>query len=229
MSPERLFDYLEGTLPDEERIEIERQLAIDPQLPRQLAIAREMHRRSGGSREVIGVSQDNDIPVPNGKLGRRIATAFALLVFVNVLVGLAFIVGHKKSTPTDLGAKELALRQQLTASLQRTAESALPMPTLTTDEIHLVASASERDGLADNVVMLASQHGGTATKAPPDEGGITVLADLPTARADDFRQALAPLAQANFSSPTPRSGSPAANERINIYVRISQATPSPGP
>jgi len=226
MSPERLFDYLECKLSDEERVEIERQLAADPQLQRQLAIAREMHRRSGGSREVLGESQDNDIPVPNGKLGRRVATVFALLVFVNVMVGIAFIIGHKKSTP-DLGAKELALRQQLTDSLQRTAENALPVPTLVTDEIHLFASASERDGLADNVVMLASQHGGTATKAPPDEGGLTVLADLPATRADEFRQALAPLAQSSFSSPSPRTEKPVAGVRIHIYVRISQGAPSP--
>ena len=243
MNPEKLFDYLEGNLAATERAQLESQLATDPQLQRQLALAREMHGRSRGSREIIEEGQDIDIPAPSGKLGRLVATAFALLVLVNVLVGIAFIVGQKRSKPADLAAKELAMRQQLTASLRKTAETAMPAPTLATNEIHLVASASEHEALANNVVMLANQCGGSAAKAPPDEAGITVLADLPASRADEFRQALAPLARANFSSPMPSKEKPAINEggsspashseaatvRVNIYVRITQALRSPGP
>ena len=230
MNSERLFDYLEGNLAAEERAQLESQLATDPQLQRQLAIAREMQRRSHGVREVIGESEDIDIPPPSGKLGRRLATAFALLVLVNVLVGIAFIIGTKRSEkPADLRARELAMRQQLTASLQKAAETALPAPTLATDEIHLVASANESEALADNIVMLANQCGGSAAKAPADNTGITVLADLPAIREDEFRQALAPLAQTDFSSPMPRKEKPAANERVNIYVRITQALRSPSP
>jgi hypothetical protein len=231
MNPEKLFDYLEGNLAAAERAQLEEKLATDPQLQRELAIAREMHRRSRGSREVIGESEDIDIPsLPSGKLGRRLAAAFALLVLVNVLVGIAFIIGKKKSEkPTDLRARELAIRQQLTASLQKTAETALPAPTLAADEIHLSASANEREALANNVVMLATQCGGSAAKAPPDDTGITVLADLPASREDEFRRALAPLAQADFSSPTPRKEKPTAEQRVNIYVRITQALRPPNP
>jgi hypothetical protein len=230
MNPEKLFAYLEGILPEQEHIELERQLATDPQLQRELAIAREMHRRSRGSREIIGESEDIDIPPPSGKLGRRVATAFAFLVLVNVLVGIAFIIGKKRSDkPADLRARELAMRQQLTASLQKTAETALPVPTLAADEIHLFASANEREALANNIVMLANQCGGSAAKAPADDTGITVLADLPAIREDEFRRALAPLAQSDFSSPTPRKEKPTANERVNIYVRITQALRPPSP
>ena len=229
MNPEKLFDYLEGNLSAAERAQFESQLATDPQLQRQLVIAREMHQRARGAREVIGETQDIDIPAPSGKLGRLVATAFALLVLVNVLVGIAFIVGQKRSKPADLGAKELAMRQQLTASLQKTAEAALPAPTLATAEIRLVASANEREALANNVVMLANQYGGSAAKAPADDTGLTVLASLPGIREDEFRQALAPLTQVDFSSATPSREKPGSNERINIYVRISSASPSPGP
>jgi hypothetical protein len=229
MNPEKLFNYLEGILPEREQIELERQLATDPQLQRELAIAREMHRRSPGSREVIGVSDDIDIPPPSGKLGRRVATVSAALVMVNVLVGIAFIIGSKGSQKPDTRARELAMREQLTASLQKAAETALPAPTLATGEIHLVASVNERDALASNVVMLANQYGGSAAKAPADDTGITVLANLPAIREDEFRQALGPLAQADFSSPTPRKEKPAASERVNIYVRITQALQSPSP
>jgi hypothetical protein len=231
MNPEKLFDYLEGNLTAEERGQLEAQLATDPQLQRELAIAREMHRRSRGSREVLGESEEIDIPsAPSSKLGRRLIAAFALLVLVNVLVGIAFIIGNKKSEkPADLRARELAMRQQLTASLQKTAETALPAPTLGADEIHLSAPATEHEALANNVVMLASQCGGSAAKAPPDDAGITVLADLPANREDEFRQALAPLAQTDFSSPAPRREKAAGRERINIYVRITQAVPPQKP
>jgi hypothetical protein len=231
MNPEKLFDYLEGNLGAEERGQLESQLATDSHLQGELAIAREMHRRSRGSREVIGESEDMDIPpLPSGKLGQRVATAFALLVLVNVLVGIAFIVGRKKQEmPGDVRARELATRQQLTASLQKTAENALPPPTLGADEIHLTASANDREALANNVVMLATQCGGSAVKAPPDDSGMTVLADLPASREDEFRQALAPLAQADFSSPMPQKEKPTGKERVNIYVRITEALRAPNP
>ena len=227
MNPEKLFDYLEGNLNAEDRAQLEAQLATDPQLQRELDIAREMHRRARGSREVLGESEDLAMPpTPSGKLGRRLIAVFALLVVVNVLVGIAFIIGRKKSDrPADLRARELAMRQQLTASLQKTAESALPPPTLAAEEIFLSAPASEREALANNVVMLATQCGGSAAKAPPDDEGITVLADLPVARAEEFRRAVAPLAQTDFSSPAPRTQEPTDRERINIYVRITQGVP----
>jgi hypothetical protein len=225
MNPEKLFDYLDGTLDPTQRAEFEEKLAADPQLQRELAIAREMHRRSRGSREVVGESEELEIPPPRSKLGGRLLAAFALLVLVNVLVGIVFIIGRKKSdTPADLRAKELAIRQQLTASLQKTAETALPAPSLAADEIRLSAPAEERDALANNVIMIATQCGGSAAKGPPDEAGITVLADIPASREEEFRRALAPLAPADFSTPQPRNNSSPARERVNIYVRISQAT-----
>jgi hypothetical protein len=230
MDPEKLFDYLEGNLGAAERAQFEERLATDPQLQRELAIAREMHRRSPGAREVVGESEDIEIPLPSGKLGRRVATAFALLVLLNVLVGIAFIIGKKKSEkPADVRATELAIRQQLTASLQKAAETALPAPTLAANEIHLFAPPNEREALANNVVMLAAQCGGSAAKAPADYAGITVLADLPASREDEFRRALAPLAQTNLSSPTPRKEKPTTKERVNIYVRITQASRPPNP
>lgn len=229
MNPEKLFDYLEGNLTSEEQARLESQLATDPQLQRELEIAREMHRRSRGSREVLGESEDLASPPPSGKMGRRLIAVFALLVLVNVLVGIAFIIGHGKEKPADVRARELAMREQLIASLQKTAETALPAPAFATEEIHLTALVSEQQTLADNVVLLAGQCGGSAAKAPPDDAGITVLADLPASREEEFRQALAPLAPADFSSPKPRKETPAPTDRINIYVRITQPLPSPHP
>ena len=196
MNPEKLFDYLEGNLPEAERARIEEQLAGDPQLQRELAIAREMHRRSRGSREVL--VDDPEIPLPAKPLGRRLLIAFAALVLLNVLVGIAFIIGKKNGTG-EIRAREAATRQQLEASLQKSAETSLPLPTIG-DEIRLAAPVTERDRVADNVIQLAKQCGGSAAKAPPDEKGIVVVVvDLPSMRADEFRRALAPLAPADYS------------------------------
>src|SRR4051812_1317517 len=121
MSPEKLFDYLEGKFSAEQRVAFEQRLATDPQLQRELAMAREMHRRARGSREVIG-DQDPDIPLPAKALGRKILTAFAALVLLNVIVGIIFIIGNKKGTG-EMRAREKATRQQLTESLQKSAET----------------------------------------------------------------------------------------------------------
>lgn len=232
MNPEKLFDYLEGNLSAAERAQLEEKLGADPQLQRELAIAREMHRRSPRSREVLGESQDLEIPsTERGKLGRRVAIAFILLVFLNVFVGIAFIIGKRSQGGfSDLRGKEAAMRKQLEASLQQTAEQAMPPPKLDADEIHLFGSAGDREAIANNVVLLANQCGGSATKALPDDTGLTVLAEIPTEREEEFRRAIAPLGSTDFSSPTPGSGTPAAaGGRKNLYVRITDPPPSPNP
>jgi anti-sigma factor RsiW len=224
MSPEKLFDYLEGKFGAEERAAFEERLELDPQLQRELAIAREMHRRSRGSREVLG-DQDPEIPLPAKGLGRTLITAFAALVFLNVLVGIVFIIGKKKGTG-ELRAREEATRQQLASSLQRTAETSLPLPTIG-NEIRLPASNTERDRIADHVIQLAQQAGGSAAKAPPDSNGVTIVIDLPSTRADEFRRSLAPLAPPEYSpSPEP---SPSANKRSILQVRVGDPPVSPAP
>lgn len=226
MNPEKLFDYLEGKLSETERAQLEERLAADPQLQRELAIAREMHRRSRGSREVM-LEGDDEIPSPPKPLGRRVATVFAALVLLNVLVGIAFIIGKKGDRTGELRAREEATRQQLTDSLQRTAETALPLPTIA-DDIHLPAAAEERERIADNVILLATQAGGSAAKAPPDESRITVIIDLPSDREDEFRRSLAPLAPADYSPP-PADKSASPDKRALMQVRIGDPLPSPTP
>lgn len=226
MNPEKLFDYLDGNLPEPERAQLEERLAADPQLQRELAIAREMHRRSRGSREVMLEGEDPEIPLPPKPLGRRVATAFAALVLLNVLVGIAFIIGKKNGTG-ELRAREAATRQQLESSLQKTAESSLPLPTIA-DDVHLPAALAERERIADSVIMLAQQSGGSAAKAPPDDKGITVVVDLPSNRADEFRRSLVPLAPANYSPAPAEKPAPPAKRTI-MQVRIGDPLPSPAP
>jgi len=226
MSPEKLFDYLEGNLPADQRDLIEKEIAADPQLQRELGIAREMHRRSRGSREVMVEREDPEIPSPAKPLGRRLITAFAALVLVNVLVGIAFIIGKKDGTG-EVRAREAATRQQLEASLQRTAETSLPLPTIG-NEIFLPAAATEWDRVADNVILLAKQCGGTAAKAPPAEKSMVVVIDLPSTRADEFRRSLAPLGRADYSPPPAEKPAP-PEKRTIMQVRIGDPLSSPAP
>lgn len=224
MSPEKLFEYLEGKLSDDERVAFEQRLATDAQLQRELAVAREMHRRARGSREVVG-DQDPDIPLPSKALGRKLLTAFAALVLLNVIVGLVFIIGNKKGSG-ELAAREKATRQQLSASLQKTAEASLPLPTIG-DEIQLPTPAADVARVADGVVALAQQAGGSAAKAPPDGNGITIVIDLPSTRADEFRSSLRPLAPVDYA-PKPEP-SPSAERRTILQVRVGDPAPATTP
>lgn len=226
MNPEKLFDYLEGKLSETERVRLEEQLAADPQLQRELAIAREMHRRSRGAREVLLEDEEPEIPSPAKPLGRRLITAFAALVLLNVFVGIAFIIGKKGDTG-ERRALEVATRQQLTDSLQKTAETSMPLPTIG-DDIHLPAPAEERERIADSVILLATQAGGSAAKAPPDDQRITVVIDVPSDRADEFRRSLAPLASPEYSPP-PVDTSASPKKRAIMQVRIGEPLPSPTP
>jgi hypothetical protein len=147
-----------------------------------------------------------------------------------VIVGILFIVGKKQHTSGDQRAKEAAIQAQVESSLKSVAERSMPSTNLGGDEIRLVAPAKEHDSLANNVILLASQCGGSAAKAPRDDSGITVLAQIPSARENEFRQAVAPLGQTDFSSPAPTKEKPTGpGEKKNIYVRITEAPRSPNP
>lgn len=217
MNPDKLFDYLDGTLDAADRADVERQLATDPAVQRELRIAREIHKgmRGSGSREIIGAS--NDATARGGRLGRRVAIAFAALVLLNVLIGIAFIVGKGGNNARDIRAKDRAIRQQLASSLQQTAETVLPAPRIA-NEIVLHAAAAERDALADKVVTAATIAGGSAAKALPDDKSIAIIADIPTTREQDFRRALAALGADKLS--VQNSEARAGADRTLIEVRI---------
>ena len=222
MKPEKLFDYLDGTLPAAEREELERNFATDSHLQRELSIARDMHKRMRGSREVLGAS-DAFLPPQSAALGRRVATAFAVLVLVNVGVGIAFIVGKHREKPPDLRMKEAAIRQQLLSSLQKTAEQAIPAPSFAGSEIILVAAAEKRGAIANSIILFAGQCGGSATKALPNEKTITVLVDIPSAREEEFRRSVAPLAEAMSFPPALEKKAASPGPRTFIQVRIGDA------
>lgn len=218
MSPDKLYDYLDGKLPPDERTKIEHRLSIDPDLQRQLSRAREIHRGMQGSDAAL---ENGDDQRRAGKLGRRIATIFAGLVLLNVVVGFVFIIGHGRTGKTPPPAQDAALRQQLTSSVEQQVNAALPPPTLG-DEITLSALPAEREAVADKVVAAAVQCGGSGAKALPNEKTATVIVELPENRERDFRQALAPLGEMT-APPLPNESAAGSSKKL-LQVQIRNRT-----
>jgi hypothetical protein len=185
MSPDKLFDYLDGKLPEHERTELEQRLISDEQLQRELAMARQIHRAMPDSREVFLPSDEVSGPNRGAVLSRRVVAAFGLLVLLNVFIGIAFIIGFNKK-PNDFGPKEAAVRKQLTESMQKAAAAALPTPSLDVDEVKITVAAGESDSAAKEIISQAEKYGGSGTKGLPDKNGLLVFVEVPAQRTDAF-------------------------------------------
>jgi anti-sigma factor RsiW len=219
MSPDKLFDYLDGRLSAEERGVLEEKLATDPHLQRELAIAREIHKGMRGSREVVGATLDKNISSAAAgiAIGRKVATAFAVLVALNVGVGLYFI-GVFETKKQNAIRNEAATREQLQKSLEKTARNTLPKLTIETNEMNLSAPAGGGAAFAEKIIAAAAHAGGSAVQAPPQDHSLIVLAEITNGRENDFRKDIGvPPAAVPIGSPTP----PAEEKKI-IQIKISE-------
>jgi len=216
MSPDKLFDYLDGKLPAEERAKIEQQLASDPHLQRELAVARRIHSSIPDSREVFGQLETRSTTNRGAVLGQRVAIAFAALVFLNVLFGIyaiAFMEKKRRAPPA-----EEQNRQQLVQALENTAASALPTPKLDVDEIRVDAPVGQRDAVVNKVVALAAKSGGSAAKNLSDENGVLLFAEVPAARENEFREMLRQL-----GAPSSQASNPSATGNRIIQIRVVES------
>jgi hypothetical protein len=214
MNPDKLFDYLEGKLSPDERAELDERFVSDPEARRELAVARQIHAEMGDSREVIGVAEPT-LEERGAVLGRRIAIAFAVLVFANVVFGIYAIAFMKQKERARANTEQN--RSELTESLARSAAVALPTPSLDVDEVKFTAPAGEQDKLANKVIAAAKQVGGSGTKGLANQQGVLLFAEVPTARVKDFREALKKL-----GATTPVSAGPVASaEKAIVQIRIS--------
>ena len=212
MSPDTLFDYLDGKLSAAERATFEERLVSDSQLQRELSIARRIHASMRDSREVLGAIEPRATTDRGAVLGRRIAISFAVLVFLNVLFGLyaiAFMEKKRRVRPMQ------EQRQQLVQALEKAGASALPTPSLDINEVKLNAPVEQREAMANKVVAAAKQCGGSAAKGLADENGILLFAEVPASRENDFREMLKQLG----ASPSQASNGSATGNRI-IQIRV---------
>jgi len=216
MNPDKLFDYLEGKLSPNERAELEEHLMSDPQLRRELTVARQIHSEMGNSRELIGVAE----PTPEERgavLGRRIAIVFATLVFANVVFGIYAIAFMKKKEKARVSTEQN--RTELAESLARTAAVALPTPSLDIEEIKLTAPVAEQNRMANKVIAATQQVGGSGTKGLADQQGVLLFAEIPTARLNDFRDSMKKLGATLPEAPVEAK----AGEKTILQVRIVSA------
>jgi len=221
MNPDKLFDYLDGKLSPAERDALEQKLATDPQLQRQLAMARQIHRGMGttGHREVVLPPDDPAATARAGVLGRRIATAAIVLVVLNVAIGMAVIYGRSKKSPAATAEQQhSAVRKQLEDSLGAAGRNALPAPSLTDDEINVTAPRAQWESLATAVLAAAEEVGGFGTQEP-DENGITVMASIPKQRTAEFRQRVV-----GSTMPVPATQGLPSGESAMVQVRIAETT-----
>jgi len=216
MNPDKLFDYLGGKLSPNERAELEEQLMSDPQLRRELTVARQIHAGMRDSREVLGVTEPI-LEERGAVLGRRFAIAFAVLVFANVVFGIYAIAFMKTKERTRRNTEQN--RSELAESLARTAAVALPTPSLDVEEIKFTAPIAEQDKLANKIIAAAKQAGGSGTKGLADQQGVLLFAEVPTARLNDFRESMKKL---GATLPT-ASVEAAAGEKRILQIRISSS------
>jgi hypothetical protein len=225
MNPDKLFDYLDGRLPDWERTQLEERLLSDPQLQRELAIAREIHARTRGDlREVL--LEDDSLTAERGrKMALRVGTAFIVLMGLNVAIGLWFIARHETANP-NRKLLETRMREQISKSLEHATNAALTPPPLDVSDITIPVAPGRLDGVADQVVSTAKRLGGSATKELPDSHRIGVLVDLPANREMEFRNAIATITGSVPAPPSPNDNSGKSAEKKSFVVQIVES-PSP--
>jgi hypothetical protein len=215
MSPDKLFDYLDGKLSPEQREKVEQQLVSDAHARRELAAAREIHSHMRESREVL---LSDELPNPRGAIiGRRVAITFAALVFLNVIFGL-YAIGFMKKKQR-VSRTEDRNQQQLVQALEKAAAVALPTPSFEIDEIRIETPAQQREAMASKVIAAANQGGGSAVKGLSNENGILLFAEIPNERVNDFEDSLKKLGAV---LPVPK-GEKAISGKAILQIRIVES------
>ena len=220
MNPDKLFDYLEGRLSPKERAALEEQLMSDKQLQREFAVARQIHAgMRGESREVV-LPAPPDVPEQGRKMAIRIGVAFMVLMFVNVGIGLWFIFRHESKNP-NRALLEAQMREQIAKSIE-SAAALTPAPNaLGVTEIAIPAESGKLDAVADRVVAIVSELGGSATKGVPDVGRLSILVDLAANRESEFHAAIAAIGgNMPGSTPPATATAPATGEKKSFVVQI---------
>ena len=225
MNPDKLFDYLDGTLPETERHELEERLMDDPQLRRELEIARRIHggmqARRSERPEVFGELSEEGA-ARGRRLTRQIGLAFGVLVAMNVLFGLLYIAHHESKNP-NRAALEIQAREQLRQALEKAAATALTPPPIGIGELSVVAERGHAQTVADEITKLAARLSGTGTKGVPDNGRIEVLTELPANRVAEFKSGLALIGDVkSVRASEGISEAVGPNQKISLLVQINE-------
>jgi hypothetical protein len=215
MKPERFFDYLEGKLPPEERADLERALIADPELQKQFVAARQIHRTLERSPE------ESAAIARAGVRGRRLAAAFAVLVALNVGIGLYFIFRSSKPLPEVRQAQEQALRARLQKALEKSAAASFTPPQIAPQPVLLTVAREKQDTVGQAIIAAAEEAGGSGTRGLPEENRTRIFVLVPASAEGAFREKLT-----EFGAPPP-SGSAATPASPNepVHLEVVLATP----
>jgi hypothetical protein len=223
VNPEKLFDYLDGKLPEHERRALEEQLMNNAEARREFEVARRIHSATRGSRENLEVIDEGVLDERRGKsAARQILLATLVLVAVNVLLGLLYIAHHESKNP-NRALLEKQSREQLRQALDKAAKGALTPPPLGVTEVSVVAENGHAQAVADEIVQLAKRLQGTATRGIPEGGRVGVLVEIAGRRAEEFRDALRNLGGMKDGGKISIPPSPNSEEKISIVVQVTEA------
>ena len=223
MNPDKLFDYLEGRLSPAERAHLEQRVASDPDLQRELAIAREIFSRMRDDYREVVLPAEEQISERGRKLAGRVGVAFIFLMAVNVAIGLWFIARHESKNP-NRALLEAQMRRQLAQSLEHAAAAALSPAPFGVTEITLPAAPGRLDAVSDEVAAIVHQVGGSVTKGIPEQHRIGLLVDVPVNQASAFRRKLAAIAGINSSSSPPDETAGTGADMKSFAVEIVEST-----
>lgn len=214
MTPEKFYNYLEGKLSADEREHLERALIHDPELQRQFVAARQVHR------SLQHPPGDSVTIAQAGARGRQVAAACAILVFLNVAIGLFFIFRMNKPPPEVEQAREAAIRARLQSSLEKSATDLLPAPTLAAAPVVLTIAAEKQDEAAQKIIAAATAAGGSGTKTLPNENGVSVLVLIPASAEAEFRKTLSALGAP--PPPTQPTSTVSPNEPVHLEIVLAK-------
>jgi hypothetical protein len=200
-------------------------LMSDKQLQREFAVARQIYAGMRGDSQEVVIPAPPDVPEQGRKMAIRIGVAFMILILVNVGIGLWFIFRHESNNP-NRPLLEAQMREQIAKSIERAAAFTPTPNALGVTEITISAETGKLDAVADKVVAIVSELGGSATKGVPDAGRLSILVDLPASRESEFRAAVASIRgggspeSSAFAEATADKPTPATDEKKSFVVQI---------
>lgn len=224
MNPDKLFDYLEGRLPDWERSQLEERLLSDSQLQRELEIARQIHARSGGELREVLLESEDDTAARGRKMALRVGSAFIFLIGLNVAIGLWMIARHETANP-NRKLLETRMREQITKSLEHATDATLTPPPLDVNDMTVPVAPGQLNAVADQIVSIATRLGGSATKELPDPHRLGVLVDIPANNEAQFRSAIATITGGVSDSSLPNVATTPTADKKSFVVQIVEGAP----
>ena len=223
MNPDKLFDYLDGKLPDHERKALEERLMSDPGVRREFDVARRIHagmRESQSDRPEILSEMSEETAARGRRIARKVGLAFTVLVAMNVLLGLVYIAHHESKNPNRQLLDEQS-REHLRQSLENAASTAFTPPALGVSELRITTERGQNDSVADGITTAAKKFLGTATKGVPNDGEVQVLVEIPSNKAPDFKSFLSPLP--GVKGVNGEVSTTNSTEKISIILHLTEA------